>query len=106
MPFRKTPIPSISTSTTSPGFIQSGGTRFTQHRLGFRSRSHLRFERIEGGTVFNQGGDIEDHLSQRGLLHDLSIQPGHDRALSISGKSSGVTIQGPKLPVRGKFFPA
>ena len=87
MPLRKTPIPSISTSTTSPGFIQSGGIRFTPTPPGVPvTITSPRFERVERRTVFNQSRNIEDHLPQRGLLHDLSIQPGHDRARSQIGE--------------------
>jgi hypothetical protein len=64
---------STSTSTTSPGFVQSGGLRLAPHRLEPAGDNVARFPAREAGALFNLSRDIEGHLIESGVLDDLAI---------------------------------
>ena len=105
---RRMPMPLISTSTTSPGTIQSGGLR------ACATPSGVPVAMTSPGGERGEGGDIGDQLpAPKGSCRRCWCAGGVRRSPRVSsvsaagsGISSAVTSQGPSGPVLGKFFPA
>ena len=99
-------MPEISTSSTSPGFIHSGGLRRWPTPSGvpvaMTSPGCSVVKSEQKPTICWHG--IDQHVGA-GVLHLLAVEPRGQRERVGSGISSVVTIQGPSGPVPGKFLP-
>ena len=77
MGFRRVPTDEISTSTTSPGFMNSGGVRLTPTPPGV---PEMMTSPAESGVnveqVLDEFGHREDHQTGARLLDDLTVEPG------------------------------
>ena len=72
---RSRPTPEISTSTTSPGFIQTGGGAVGAHAAGGAGDDDVTGDELgKGGAVGDQLGDGEDEVVGGGALHLLAVE--------------------------------
>src|SRR5277367_3552694 len=103
---RKTPRRSISTSTVSPGFIHKGGVRFTPTPPGVpvRITSPLS-RRLNEEQYSTMVGTLKIIWPRTASCTVSPLRRVVIRRSCRSPSSSGVIIQGPKLPVSGKFLP-
>jgi len=106
-PIFSSPTPSISTSQTSPAFIQD---RRTTSQANARGRSgHDDVARGQGDRFADfrdQRRDIEIMFGGRCALHHHAIQASlKAKTDAPGGSSSAVTSSGPNAPVPSKFFP-
>ena len=105
---RRVPIPpSISTSTTSPGFIHKGGLRGEADPLRRAGRDHVAgHQRRPVGAVRDQSGNVEDQIVDPGVLDLPAVEPRHQ----MQPRRVGNLVRGddlrPKPPVAWKFLPA
>jgi hypothetical protein len=103
---RNTPTPEMSTSTTSPAFIHSGGVRPAPTPPGVpvtitspgSSRAHVEQYSMSCGTS-KQSSPTLSSCTTSPFKRVVS------RSFFTSGSSSAVTSHGPKEPLAWKFFP-
>jgi hypothetical protein len=105
--FTSTPTLSISTSTVSPGFIQTGGLRRAPTPPGVPVTITSPGSRVVKVEMYSISFGILKIICSVVACCMRSPFRRHDSVICVpAGISSAVTSQGPKPPVLAKFLPA